>query len=812
MNSNNSPPQYKWIKVAQTTGPTPKPRHGHRAVSIKDLMIVFGGGNEGIVEELHVLNTSTNQWFMPEVKGDVPPGCAAYGFACDGTRLLVFGGMIEYGRYSNDLYELQSANWEWRHVRPKAPKNDTPPCPRLGHSFTMIGSQVFLFGGLANDSDDPKDNIPRYLNDLYVLDTRPGQPVMQWEKPAFFGTPPTPRESHTAIAYIPKTSSSSSNNGCTNGTGVAGAKLIIYGGMAGCRLDDLYILDISTMTWSSPKLLGQPPLPRSLHSASLIGNKMFIFGGWVPFHESGEPKDWCPSIENDPNQPPPPIIHEKEWRCTNTLGVLDIETMTWQYVSHENDDESFPRARAGHCAVPVSTRLYVWSGRDGYKKAANKNQVCYNDLWYLETEPPSTPTKPALIRANVKTLEVYWNQLGNADFYLLQIMRYDMPAGTSSSSSSTSSSSSSNDDGHKQTEKKPKLESRPEINVWYYAGQFSTNIGLVQNVWMPKENTCLVNDKMIDTKNPPDFQKLNYEKLELESNTAYKLRICGVNACGLGPWSEVAHFKTCVPGFPEAPSAIKINKSPEGGASLTWSPPQNNSEVLEYSVFLAVRRQNAGPNALSFIRVYAGDKNACTVSSSQLAQAHTQLDANQKPSIIFRLVAKNSKGAGPATQVRWLQETVSSSGAASTTTSSASSTPTSATTTPAPTTNTTTTTTPTPPTSTSANTATTPTTATTSANSSSTTSSTLTTTNTTTSTSSASQQPTPSKTAETKAETTTTPAATVNTKLEPKTETKTDSPITKPDTTTTTGSKMAGETTTLKTNNPSPKAQSTGPT
>lgn len=50
---------------------------------------------------------ATNQWFIPAVRGDVPPGCAAYGFVCDGTRLLVFGGMVEYGKYSNDLYELQ---------------------------------------------------------------------------------------------------------------------------------------------------------------------------------------------------------------------------------------------------------------------------------------------------------------------------------------------------------------------------------------------------------------------------------------------------------------------------------------------------------------------------------------------------------------------------------------------------------------------------------------------------------------------------------------------------------------------------------
>uniref|UniRef100_A0A1I7WZ23 BTB domain-containing protein n=1 Tax=Heterorhabditis bacteriophora TaxID=37862 RepID=A0A1I7WZ23_HETBA len=50
--------QYEqWKKVVNTSGPTPRPRHGHRAVAIKDLMIVFGGGNEGIVDELHVYNT-----------------------------------------------------------------------------------------------------------------------------------------------------------------------------------------------------------------------------------------------------------------------------------------------------------------------------------------------------------------------------------------------------------------------------------------------------------------------------------------------------------------------------------------------------------------------------------------------------------------------------------------------------------------------------------------------------------------------------------------------------------------------------------
>ena len=47
----------KWKKIVSTSGPAPRARHGHKAVAIKELIIIFGGGNDGIVDELHVLNT-----------------------------------------------------------------------------------------------------------------------------------------------------------------------------------------------------------------------------------------------------------------------------------------------------------------------------------------------------------------------------------------------------------------------------------------------------------------------------------------------------------------------------------------------------------------------------------------------------------------------------------------------------------------------------------------------------------------------------------------------------------------------------------
>lgn len=54
-----------------------------------------------------------------------------------------------------------------------------------------------------------------------------------------------------------------------------------------------------------------------------------------------------------------------------------------------------------------------------------------------------------------------------------------------------------------------------------------------------------------------------------------------------------------------------------------------------------------------FMKIYCGLKTSCTVTAAQLANAH--VDHTSKPAIVFRISAKNERGYGPATQVRWLQ-------------------------------------------------------------------------------------------------------------------------------------------------------------
>lgn len=65
---------------------------------------------------------------------------------------------------------------------------------------------------------------------------------------------------------------------------------------------------------------------------------------------------------------------------------------------------------------------------------------------------------------------------------------------------------------------------------------------------------CLQDDSGV----VPDYAQM--KKMELQPGTAYKFRVAGINACGRGSFSEISAFKTCLPGFPGAPCAIKISK------------------------------------------------------------------------------------------------------------------------------------------------------------------------------------------------------------------------------------------------------------
>ena len=67
-------------------------------------------------------------------------------------------------------------------------------------------------------------------------------------------------------------------------------------------LNDLHVLDLRTMRWTSPVVKGDLPVPRDSHSTLATGNKLIVYGG-----------DCGDQYQGDVN-------------------VLDMDTMTWSRV------------------------------------------------------------------------------------------------------------------------------------------------------------------------------------------------------------------------------------------------------------------------------------------------------------------------------------------------------------------------------------------------------------------------------------------------------------------------------------------------
>lgn len=133
------------------------------------------------------------------------------------------------------------------------------PGPRDSHTAVLVAHKMLVFGGT---------NGCRKVNDLHVLDLV----SREWSRPECLGDPPSPRESHTADV-------------------ISDEKMVIFGGSGEGEanyLNDLHVLDLNKMEWSSPEVKGSAPAPRDSHSAVAVGHRLFVLGGDSGYRYQGD--------------------------------------------------------------------------------------------------------------------------------------------------------------------------------------------------------------------------------------------------------------------------------------------------------------------------------------------------------------------------------------------------------------------------------------------------------------------------------------------------------------------------------------------
>lgn len=211
-----------------TTGDGPGPRVGHASLLVGNAFIVFGGDtkladNDDLDDTLYLLNTceqsSPSPRHMP--KTNVPP-----------------------------------ATKHWSRALPQGPR----PTGRYGHTLNILGSKIYIFGGQVEGF---------FFNDLVAFDLNSLQSsASRWEvllpnskdQVSPQGRSPPPRTNHSIVTWQDK--------------------LYLFGGTDGVIwFNDVWTYEPRSNAWTELDCIGYIPVAREGHSAALVNDTMYVFGG-----------------------------------------------------------------------------------------------------------------------------------------------------------------------------------------------------------------------------------------------------------------------------------------------------------------------------------------------------------------------------------------------------------------------------------------------------------------------------------------------------------------------------------------------------
>ncbi|KAJ0235167.1 Uncharacterized protein HA466_0267710 [Hirschfeldia incana] len=249
-------PYDEWTPLT-VPGSRASARYKHAAVVVDEKLYIVGGSRNGrYLSDLQVFDLRSLTWSSLKLKtedggdgssslGEAFPAISDHRMIKWGNKLLLIGG---YSKNSPDHMSVRFIDLE-THLCGVVDASGNVPVSRGGHSITLVGSRVFVFGG--------EDKKRRLLNDLYVLDLE----TMTWDVVETSQTRPVPRFDHTAATHSDR-------------------YLLVFGGCShSIFFSDLHILDLQTMEWSQPHVQGDVVTPRAGHAGITIGENWYIVGG-----------------------------------------------------------------------------------------------------------------------------------------------------------------------------------------------------------------------------------------------------------------------------------------------------------------------------------------------------------------------------------------------------------------------------------------------------------------------------------------------------------------------------------------------------
>lgn len=286
-------------------------RYSHSAVLHDNSMYVFGGCTNSLTtfNDLWRLELGVRRWVRPLATGTYPSPKACSSLVCFEDTLVLFGGWAypcsypfhqAYQLFSElHLYHIPESRWH------SVSMNSNGPPPTAGHSVSVHGQHMVLFGGMQrHDQNGPLVKS----NDVWLLDLK----SLHWHKVPVQGTKPRERYGHSQTSLNEK-------------------HALIMGGCGGPNglYTDVWLLEMgSSWKWREIEIQGSKYAPPDTwcHPTCRVGDYIVVLNPRSGSSgEKGRPRWWtpCSPLDRRPNQPP--RIPQNDENVNGRRGVLGRE-------------------------------------------------------------------------------------------------------------------------------------------------------------------------------------------------------------------------------------------------------------------------------------------------------------------------------------------------------------------------------------------------------------------------------------------------------------------------------------------------------
>lgn len=299
----------QWVTLP-VAGRRPPGRYKHAAAVVDQKLYISGGSRNGRhLSDVQVFDFTNSTWsslkLSPEPNAakseedsllETFPATSGHHMVVWGEKVLIFDGQPKRSSYVTVRYlDLETQQFGVVETIGEL------PVARAGHSTTLFGSKLIMFGG--------EDIHRKLLNDMHILNLE----TMTWNKVQATQPPPSPRYDHGASIHAQR-------------------YLLVFGGCSHSTcFNDLHVLDLHTMEWSQPEIRGDYVTPRAGHCGATINGNWFIVGGG-----------------------------DNKGGATETL-VLDMTKLVWSVVTKVNGRDPIASEGISVCSASIQGERYLFA-------------------------------------------------------------------------------------------------------------------------------------------------------------------------------------------------------------------------------------------------------------------------------------------------------------------------------------------------------------------------------------------------------------------------------------------------------------------